>query len=385
MVNKKKVSIIGSTGFIGRQVLNVIDKQQCFKVVLLSCNKNIKELKKQILKYEPTNIYIECKKAREKFKSYNPKYKLKLIEKKSELNNFISSNKNDILVASSSGIDSIDTVIAALKKQKKICVASKEIFLLYGEEIMKISKKINNKIIPIDSEHSGIFQLLESNKAEDVKKIYITASGGPFYGKEIKDISKIKKEDALNHPTWKMGDKITIDSATLMNKGIEIIEAATIFNVSSDKIYPIIDKQSKIHSIVEFIDGNYLFCASTNDMRIPISYALNYPNKINFKSKTTDNFLENLSLIKIDEKDHKAFRLIRYALKKGGSTIAVLNAANNIAVNEFLNERIKFIDILKVVEKVIKLHTPIYNYKLNKILDIYKKTENLTRKICNKL
>ena len=301
------------------------------------------------------------------------------------MNDFISSDGNDILVASSSGINSIDTVIAALKKKKKICVASKEIFLLYGKEIMKISKKFNNKIIPIDSEHSGVFQLLESNRAEDVKKVYITASGGPFYGRKIKDLSKIKKEDALNHPTWKMGDKITIDSATLMNKGIEIIEAATIFNIPSDKICPIIDKKSKIHSIVEFIDGNYLFCASINDMRIPISYALNYPDKINFKSKRTRNFLETLSLSEINEEDHKAFRLVRYALKKGGSAIAVLNAANNIAVNEFLEDRIKFMDILNVVEKVIKNHTPIYNYKLNKILDIYKNTENITRKICNKL
>ena len=385
MVNKKRVSIIGSTGFIGKQTLNVVDKQPWFKIELLSCYRNIKELKKQISKYKPSNIYIECKKAREKFKHYNIKYKFNIIEKKSELNDFISSDSNDILVASSSGINSIDTVIAALKKKKKICVASKEIFLLYGKEIMKISKKFNNKIIPIDSEHSGVFQLLESNRAEDVKKVYITASGGPFYGRKIKDLSKIKKEDALNHPTWKMGDKITIDSATLMNKGIEIIEAATIFNISSDKICPIIDKRSKIHSIVEFIDGNYLFCASINDMRIPISYALNYPDKINFKSKRTRNFLETLSLSEINEEDHKAFRLVRYALKKGGSAIAVLNAANNIAVNEFLEDRIKFMDILNVVEKVIKNHTPIYNYKLNKILDIYKNTENITRKICNKL
>ena len=385
MVNKKRVSIIGSTGFIGKQTLNVVDKQPWFKIELLSCYGNIKELKKQISKYKPSNIYIECKKAREKFKHYNIKYKFNIIEKKSELNDFVSSDKNDILIASSSGINSIDTVIKALKKKKKICVASKEIFLLYGKEIMKISKKFNNKIIPIDSEHSGVFQLLESNKAEDVKKVYITASGGPFYGKKIKDLSKIKKQDALNHPTWKMGDKITIDSATLMNKGIEIIEAATIFNISSDKICPIIDKKSKIHSIVEFIDGNYLFCASTNDMRIPISYALNYPDKINFKSKKIRNFLETLSLSKINEKDHKAFRLVRYALKKGGSTIAALNAANNIAVNEFLDGRIKFVDILNVVEKVIKNHAPIYNYKLNKILDIYKNTENITRKICNKL
>ena len=218
-----------------------------------------------------------------------------------------------------------------------------------------------------------------------LKKFILLPQEVLFYGRKIKDLSKIKKEDALNHPTWKMGDKITIDSATLMNKGIEIIEAATIFNIPSDKICPIIDKKSKIHSIVEFIDGNYLFCASINDMRIPISYALNYPDKINFKSKRTHNFLETLSLSEINEEDHKAFRLVRYALKKGGSAIAVLNAANNIAVNEFLEDRIKFMDILNVVEKVIKNHTPIYNYKLNKILDIYKNTENITRKICNKL
>ena len=161
MVNKKRVSIIGSTGFIGKQTLNVVDKQPWFKIELLSCYRNIKELKKQISKYKPSNIYIECKKAREKFKHYNIKYKFNIIEKKSELNDFISSDGNDILVASSSGINSIDTVIAALKKKKKICVASKEIFLLYGKEIMKISKKFNNKIIPIDSEHSGVFQLLK--------------------------------------------------------------------------------------------------------------------------------------------------------------------------------------------------------------------------------
>ena len=386
MENKvlKFVSIIGSTGEIGNKTLEIISSQKNkFKVSLLSCNQNIHILKKQVKKFKPNFVYISNIEERDKFKKFKFNFKIKIIPNEKELNKFCESKLTDILVACSSGINSIDPVIYALKSKKKVCIASKEIFLLYGNKIMAISEKYNNKFIPIDSEHSGIFQILENQKIKNVKSIYISASGGPFYGKELGELKNVSIKKALNHPTWKMGQKITIDSATLMNKAIEIIEASIIFRFPSDRIYPIIDKSSQIHSIIEYNDGNFTFSASINDMKVPINYALNYPDRVKTKTYANFNLYNRIELKKINENKHKAFKLCRLALKKGESSMAVLNAANNIAVKSFLNKEISFLQILEIVEKVLKKHKPVKIKKLQEIRKIYKNTEKLTLNICN--
>ena len=254
--------------------------------------------------------------------------------------------------------------------------------MLYGKQLMKISKKSKNVILPIDSEHSGIFQTLNPIDKKTIKSIYITASGGPFFGLKNSELKKVSIKKALKHPTWKMGNKITIDSATLMNKAIEIIEASIIFDIPSEKIIPIRDKTSQIHSIIEFEDGNFIFCGSTNDMTVPINYALNYPNRKKIITKNNFNLFNKIQLEKIDQDKYKAFNICRLALKKGGSTIAVLNAANNTAVSAFLEKRISFLQILNIVEKVVMDHRPIKSYDLNRISAIYKQTEKLTLNLC---
>ena len=382
MIKKKKVSIIGSTGQIGKQTINIIKNSKNFKASLISCEKDIKTLSGQIKKYKPAAVYIKSEASKMKFKKLKFKHKFQLLDNDYELSNYCSSSSTDILVACSSGTNSIKSVIAALESDKKVCIASKEIFMLYGKQLMKISKKSKNVILPIDSEHSGIFQTLNPIDKKTIKSIYITASGGPFFGLKNSELKKVSIKKALKHPTWKMGNKITIDSATLMNKAIEIIEASIIFDIPSEKIIPIRDKTSQIHSIIEFEDGNFIFCGSTNDMTVPINYALNYPNRKKIITKNNFNLFNKIQLEKIDQDKYKAFNICRLALKKGGSTIAVLNAANNTAVSAFLEKRISFLQILNIVEKVVMDHRPIKSYDLNRISAIYKQTEKLTLNLC---
>tara|TARA_B100001248_G_scaffold59056_1_gene40181 strand:+ start:4916 stop:6067 length:1152 start_codon:yes stop_codon:yes gene_type:complete len=382
MIKKKKVSIIGSTGQIGKQTINIIKNSKNFKASLISCEKDIKTLSGQIKKYKPAAVYIKSEASKMKFKKLKFKHKFQLLDNDYELSNYCSSSSTDILVACSSGTNSIKSVIAALESDKKVCIASKEIFMLYGKQLMKISKKNKNVILPIDSEHSGIFQTLNPIDKKTIKSIYITASGGPFFGLKNSELKKVSIKKALKHPTWKMGNKITIDSATLMNKAIEIIEASIIFDIPSEKIIPIRDKTSQIHSIIEFEDGNFIFCGSTNDMTVPINYALNYPNRKKIITKNNFNLFNKIQLEKIDQDKYKAFNICRLALKKGGSTIAVLNAANNTAVSAFLEKRISFLQILNIVEKVVMDHRPIKSYDLNRISAIYKQTEKLTLNLC---
>lgn len=382
MIKKKKVSIIGSTGQIGKQTINIIENSKNFKVSLISCEKDIKTLSDQIKNYKPDAVYIKSEASKTEFKKLKFKNKFQLLDSDYELSNYCSSSSTDILVACSSGINSIKSVIAALKNDKKVCIASKEIFMLYGKQLMKISKKNKNVILPIDSEHSGIFQTLNPKDKKNIKSIYITASGGPFFGLKYSELKSVSIKRALKHPTWKMGNKITIDSATLMNKAIEIIEASIIFDIPSEKIIPIRDKNSQIHSIIEFEDGNFIFCASTNDMTVPINFALNYPNRKRINTKNNFNLFNKIQLEKIDQGSYKAFNICRLALKKGGSTMAVLNAANNTAVNAYLEKKISFLQILNIVEKVVMDHRPVKSYNLNQITAIYQQAEKLTLNLC---
>jgi len=366
----KKISILGSTGSIGKQTLSVIAKnKEKFNVYSLAGGKNIDLLLNQVFKFKPKIISVLNKDDAIRLQKNPLLRKVKILSGDSGLKQIGQSKEADILVSATSGVSSLIPTLEFLKLGKRVCVASKEIFLLLGNKITALANQYSGEVIPIDSEHSGLFQLIKNEDISNIRRVYLTASGGPFFGKNNAQLKNVTPKEALNHPTWSMGDKISIDSATMMNKAIEIIEASIMFKIPHKKIYPIINRKSHIHSIVEFIDGNILFSGSYNDMRIPIGYALNFPNRLD---STEYKFQpdERINLIRIHEKNYKAFSLARKALDIGGSMPAVMNAANNIAVEAFLNNKIKFTDILKIVEKTMNKHEPIKRITLKKILDI---------------
>ena len=371
-MNKRRrcVAILGSTGSIGTQTLSVIKEQEGrFKVKSLSAGKNIPLLLKQISEFGPNFVCVQNKKDEIALKKNPLLRRIKIHSGEKGLKQIGEDPKNDILVASTSGINSLTPTIESLKRGKRVCIASKEIYLLFGREISRISKKFSGEIIPIDSEHSALFQLIRNEPKENIRKLYITASGGPFFNKKNSELKNVQPKDALKHPTWNMGKKISIDSATMMNKAIEIIEASIMFDLPGKIVSPVINLESHIHAVVEFVDGNYMISGSHNDMRIPISYSLNYPfrytnNSFRFKPSKT------IELIPIKEKDYKAIQLARKAIRIGGSMPTVMNAANSVAVGEFLNNKIKFLDILKIIEKTMEKHSPKFKYSLKEILKI---------------
>lgn len=366
----KKVSILGSTGSIGEQTLSVIAKnKEKFNVHSLSAGENINLLLKQSADFKPKIISVLKEDDALKLKKNPLLRKIKILNGDIGLKKIGLSKEADILVSATSGVSSLIPTLEFLKLGKRVCVASKEIFLLLGNKITEVANKYSGEVIPIDSEHSGLFQLIKNENVSNIKKVFLTASGGPFFGKKNKELRDVTPKEALNHPTWSMGNKISIDSATMMNKAIEIIEASIMFNIPHQIIHPIINRKSHIHSIVEFIDGNIVFSGSYNDMRIPIGYALNFPNRLSsIKYKFHPG--ETMNLIKVNEKNYKAFNLARKALDIGGSMPAVMNAANTVAVEAFLNNRVKFTDILKIVDKTMKRHKPIKKINLKNIMNI---------------
>ena len=386
-VNKRRkyVAILGSTGSIGTQTLSVIKEQENrFKIKSLSAGENIPLLLKQISEFGPKFVCVQNKKDELALKKNPLLRKLKIYSGEKGLKQIGEDPRNDILVASTSGINSLTPTIESLKRGRRVCIASKEIYLLFGREISKISKKFGGELIPIDSEHSALFQLIRNEPKENIRKLYITASGGPFFNKKNSELKNVKPKDALKHPTWNMGKKISIDSATMMNKAIEIIEASIMFDLPSKIISPVVNLESHIHAAVEFVDGNYMISGSHNDMRIPIGYSLNYPFRYtnnNFRFKPS----KMIELIPIKEKDYKAIRLARKAINIGGSMPTVMNAANSIAVEEFLNNKIKFLDILKIIEKTMKKHDPKFKYSLKEILTINTEASKDAFNIANQL
>ena len=249
---------------------------------------------------------------------------------------------------------------------------------------MKIAKNNNAEIIPIDSEHSALFQLIGNEPKENIRRLYITASGGPFFNKKRKDLKNVQPKDALKHPTWNMGEKISIDSATMMNKAIEIIEASIMFDINHKMITPVVNLDSHIHGIAEFVDGSYSISGSFNDMKIPISYSLNYPlrqNKRNYQFKID----KKIELIPIKESAYEAISIARKAMEIGGTMPTIMNAANSVAVRQFLKKEIAFLDIYKVIKKTMKNSFPEYNSSLKEILKINKTASEDAFNICNRL
>ncbi len=369
------LNIFGSTGSIGTQTLNIVRKyKNRFKIVGLFAGKNIELLLSQIKEFSPEIVYISDKNNYKKIKN---NFNGKIFYGKTGIGEFCSYKDVDISVIGISGIAGILPTYIAIDYSKRIALANKESLVSAGEFIIEKAKKKNVEIIPVDSEHSAIFQCLNGEDKKFVNKIILTASGGPFFKLKKENFSKITTNDALNHPTWKMGRKITVDSATLMNKGLEIIEAKWLFNIEPENIEVLIHPQSIVHSMVNFSDGSIIAQLGEPSMEIPISYALFYPERSNLN--------RNISLagknLEFFEPDFEKFPTLKFAynvLKLGKGYPAALNMANEIAVNKFLKNEIKFTDIFRIIEKVFEYNFP---EKFDRIEDVFIINEEIKKRL----
>ncbi len=374
---QKKLTIIGSTGSIGTQTLDIIRKRaQEFKVIALSAGNNFTLLVDQIKEFKPEFVSIANTDKVKELKELFPQLTiLKNIEEIAQIENI------DIVISAIVGIAGLKANLEALKHAKRVAIANKETLVSAPHLVTEYQKKYKSELIPIDSEHVAIHQCLtqymqnpQQNYQEQVEKILLTSSGGPFRTLPLTEFQQITKAQALNHPTWKMGAKITIDSATLMNKGLEILEAKALFNLPLEKIQVVIHPQSIIHSAVTFIDGNTMAQLSMPDMRVPIQYAIDYPNKNVLKLEKTFDIFEigKLEFEKPDLEKFPALNLAYQTGNKGDSFPTVLNSANEAAVKLFLEEKIPFLEITKIIEKQLDKHSSLQSPQVEDILKLDK-------------
>lgn len=369
---KRKIVILGSTGSIGRQTLEVIQKHPAeFEVVGLSGWENIKLLKEQIITFRPNISVVRSESLAKKLKNeLNNLSKTKIYWGVEGLTRISTLEGVNMVVIAITGIASLLPTFEAIKHGKNIALASKEAIVVAGDILTREAKAQKVTILPIDSEHSAIFQCLKNEQKGGIEKIILTASGGSLYNLTDLALKNISVEDALNHPTWKMGKKVTIDSATLMNKGLEVIEARWLFDIPPQKIEILIHPQSYVHSMVQFVDGTILAQLCEHDMRIPIQFALFYPDRV-------INNYNRLDFTKIGQLTFKRPRFNKFpciklaynALEVGGTMPAVLNGANEIAVNAFLNNYINITEIPIIIENTMKNHIPKQNPNLEDIFD----------------
>ncbi len=376
---KKKLALLGSTGSIGQQTLQVLrEHKNIFEIKVLTANENANLLITQSIEFLPDYVVINNKKYYNFVKENLKNYSIKVLAGKENIAEIVKIDEIDIVLTAMVGYSGLLPTINAINSGKNIALANKETLVVAGELITKLKLKNKIKIIPVDSEHSAIFQCLIGEENNKIEKIYLTASGGPFRGKDLNFLKNVTKAQALKHPNWKMGNKITIDSASLMNKGLEVIEAKWLFNLKIEQIDIIVHPQSIIHSIVQFEDGSMKAQMGLADMKLPIQYALSYPHRLANKFKRF-NFLNypNLTFEKADKNVFKNLEMAYFALKKGGNTPCVLNAANEIAVEYFLKEKISFLKMSEIIEKTILK----VDFIKNPDYDQYVYSNNIARKV----
>lgn len=353
----KKISILGVTGSIGTQTLDVVRNSDDIKVVGISANSSTEKMKEIIKEFKPKYVAMmkkECAEELEKFCNENS-IKTEVYSGMEGLIKISTLDEIDMVVTSVVGMIGLVPTMEAIKAKKDIALANKETLVVAGELVMKAAEENGVKILPVDSEHSAIYQSLRGNDLSTLKKIILTASGGPFRGKKEEELKNITLEEALNHPNWSMGKKITIDSATLMNKGLEVIEAHWLFNCDYDNIQVVVHPQSIIHSMVEYKDGAIIAELGSADMRLPIQYALNYTKRKKEVAKSIDFY--EISKLTFEKPDMDTFKCLKIAFevgKKGGLFPTVLNGANEVAVQLFLDRKIRFLEIAEIIEKTIK-------------------------------
>ena len=382
----KTISIFGATGSVGLSSVDVIlQYPEKFIVDTIVAKSNIKKLA-EVAKLLKPKLVIACDGSKVK------KLRILLNKEKCEIQSGeiavikASARKVDIFIAAITGIAGLRSTINCIKHVKLIALANKESLVCFGENIMKSAKSNNCKIIPLDSEHNALYQIMNSKEKKFIKRLIITCSGGPFLGYKRKDLYNVTPVQALKHPIWNMGNKISIDSATLMNKGLELIEAVYLFGIKESQIDVLIHPQSIIHGLVEYIDGSTKANMGTPDMRTPISFALNWPNREITKTKYLElSKIKSLTFDNLDEDVFPAIKLCREVVRQGGTAPAILNAANEIVVNSFLKKRIKFFNIIEIIEEVLSTLDITQNINLDSIIIADRNARKLTKNIIKDL
>ena len=372
---EKIIGILGSTGSIGTQTLEVVRENKDLKVAALSAGSNIELLEKQIREFRPSMAAVWDKEKAKELEIRVADLDIKIVSGMEGLLELAALPEMEILVTAIVGMIGIRPTIAAIQAGKDIALANKETLVTAGHLIMPLAKEKGVQILPVDSEHSAIFQAIHGENRKSIHKLLITASGGPFRGRKREELESVRVEDALKHPNWAMGQKITIDSATLVNKGLEVMEAKWLFDVELDHIQVVVQPKSIIHSMVEFTDGAVMAQLGTPDMKLPIQYALYYPERRYLPGERLD--FGKLKEITFEEPDMDTFLglpLAMNASRIGGSMPTVFNAANERAVAKFLRRKIGFLDIYRIIEDAMEHHEAIANPALEQILETEAKT-----------
>ncbi len=365
----RNISLLGSTGSIGTQTLDVIRRNKDINVVALAAGTRINELEKQVREFKPQLVCVGNEELAQQLRVMISDMNVKVVSGQDGLIEVATIKEADIVLTAVVGMMGIIPTIEAIKAHKDIALANKETLVTAGHIIMKLAKECGVNIYPVDSEHSAIFQSLNGEYHKEVSKILLTASGGPFRGKKRSELENVTLEDALNHPNWSMGKKITIDSSTMANKGLEVMEAQWLFNVPAKDVQVVIQPQSIIHSMVEFVDGGIMAQLGSPDMRLPIQYALYYPHRRPLNTERVDFF--KLGQITFEEPDFETFKALKLAYdasNKGGNIPTAFNASNELAVDKFLNRKIKYLDIPEIIQYAMEETKYIDNPSIEQIL-----------------
>lgn len=366
----KKIAILGSTGSIGTQTLEVVRGNGDIEVLALAAGRNIKLLEHQIREFHPALAAVWSEEDAQRLRLRVADTGTKVLSGMDGLLAVAVIEEVEILVTAIVGMIGIRPTIEAIKAGKNIALANKETLVTAGHLIMPLAKERNVSILPVDSEHSAIFQSLQGNESKAIHKILLTASGGPFRGRKQEELLEIRAEEALKHPNWTMGRKITIDSSTMINKGLEVIEAKWLFGMDMDQIQVVVQPQSIIHSMVEYVDGAIIAELGTPDMKLPIQYALYYPERRYLPGERLDFWrLGKIDFEKPDMETFYGLKLAYEAGRRGGSLPTVFNAANELAVSMFLNHEIKYLEIMEIIEDCMKAHKVIENSTLDEVLE----------------
>lgn len=371
----KKIAILGSTGSIGTQTLEVVRENKDIEVLGLAAGSNVELLEKQAREFHPRLIAVWTEEKAKELRTRVRDTDIKVVSGMEGLIEVSTMSDVEILVTAIVGMIGIRPTVEAVRAGKNIALANKETLVTAGHIIMPLAEENHVSVLPVDSEHSAIFQSLRGNEAKAVNRILLTASGGPFRGKREEDLLNVRVEDALRHPNWSMGQKITIDSSTMVNKGLEVIEAKWLFGVDVDQVQVVVQPQSIIHSMVEYVDGAVMAQLGTPDMKLPIQYALYYPKRRYLPGERLDFWsLGRLDFEKPDMDTFYGLKLAYDAGRAGGTLPTVFNAANELAVKQFLNREIKYLEIIEIIEDCMKAHKNIKEPTLEQIFDTERAT-----------
>lgn len=380
---KKQIAILGSTGSIGTQALEVIEEHSdLYEVYCLTANNRVKELAEQARKFKPAAVVIANESHYEELKSMLADCPdINVYAGKQALDDIVTAGPIDMVLTAMVGFAGLSPTIQAIKAHKKICLANKETLVVAGELICKLAAENHAPILPVDSEHSAIFQSIVGEGDNNIEKILLTASGGPFRTFSTEQLATVTKDHALHHPTWDMGAKITIDSATMMNKGFEVIEAKWLFGVEADRIQVLVHPQSIVHSAVQFADGAVKAQLGVPDMRLPIQYAFSFPERLHLNGERLDLFKHNLEFFEPDLNKFRCLALAYEAINKGGNMPCIVNAANEIVNRGFLEDRCSFLDMPRIIERTMQTVA----FDANPSYDTYIATDAEARRVAKEL